>query len=90
MNAVCNGYKSYFVVWVYVSDSRSFYVAIFLRSINQNEPPLVHTAANLFRNRCYDYRDSLLAGIIVGGWDKEKGGQVREDLKGHTMWGQMS
>ncbi|XP_072175286.1 proteasome subunit beta type-6-like [Diadema setosum] len=45
-------------------------------SINQNEPPLVHTAANLFRNRCYDYRDQLVAGIIVGGWDKEKGGQV--------------
>jgi 20S proteasome subunit beta 1 len=25
---------------------------------------------------CYDYRETLTAGIIVAGWDKRKGGQV--------------
>ncbi|ALC41307.1 Prosbeta1 [Drosophila busckii] len=38
--------------------------------------PLVWEAASEFRNFCYNYRDSLLAGIIVAGWDAEKGGQV--------------
>ncbi|XP_038061288.1 proteasome subunit beta type-6-like [Patiria miniata] len=45
-------------------------------SMNEGEPPLVRTAANLFRNMCYEYRDSLSAGILVAGWDKVKGGQV--------------
>ncbi len=44
--------------------------------MNTGEPPLVRTAANLFRNLCYENRDSLSAGIIVAGWDKVKGGQV--------------
>lgn len=38
--------------------------------------PLVETAANVFREMCYNYRDSLMAGIIVAGWDNRKGGQV--------------
>lgn len=38
--------------------------------------PLVETAANVFREICYNYRDSLMAGILVAGWDKQKGGQV--------------
>ena len=45
-------------------------------SIELGEPPLVETAANIFRELCYNYRDSLSAGIIVAGWDKRKGGQV--------------
>ncbi|CAD7011689.1 proteasome subunit beta type-6 [Ceratitis capitata] len=40
------------------------------------EEPLVAEAASEFRNYCYNYRDSLLAGIIVAGWDKRNGGQV--------------
>ncbi|XP_063223893.1 proteasome subunit beta type-6 [Bacillus rossius redtenbacheri] len=40
------------------------------------EPPLVEMAANVFRELCYNYRDSLTAGIIVAGWDRRKGGQV--------------
>lgn len=40
------------------------------------EPPLVETAAALFRELCYNYRDSLMAGILVAGWDKRKGGQI--------------
>lgn len=41
-----------------------------------NKEPLVCEAASEFRNYCYNYRDSLLAGIIVAGWDEERGGQV--------------
>lgn len=45
-------------------------------SIELDEPPLVKTAANLFKECCYRYREDLTAGIIVAGWDKRKGGQV--------------
>uniref|UniRef100_A0A668T0X1 Proteasome subunit beta n=1 Tax=Oreochromis aureus TaxID=47969 RepID=A0A668T0X1_OREAU len=45
-------------------------------SIELDEPPLVETAANLFRASCYRYREELTAGILVAGWDKRKGGQV--------------
>ena len=44
--------------------------------IERGEPAPVHTAAYLFKELCYDYRDSISAGIIVAGWDKHKGGQV--------------
>lgn len=40
------------------------------------EPPLVQVAANTFKEICYNYRDMLMAGIIVAGWDKTNGGQV--------------
>lgn len=40
------------------------------------EEPLVQTAAAIFRELCYNYRDSLVAGILVAGWDKKKGGMV--------------
>lgn len=40
------------------------------------EEPLVETAARIFRELCYNYRDTLTAGIIVAGWDNQKGGQV--------------
>lgn len=38
--------------------------------------PLVHKAAETFRQYCYEYRDNLVAGIIVAGWDPKLGGQV--------------
>jgi len=40
------------------------------------EEPQVKTAASVFRNLCYNNRDSLSAGILVAGWDKHNGGQV--------------
>ena len=40
------------------------------------EEPLVKTAATVFQDLCYNYRDQLSAGIIVAGWDKKLGGQV--------------
>lgn len=44
--------------------------------VKLGEPPLVQVAANTFKEICYNYRDQLMAGIIVAGWDKTKGGQV--------------
>uniref|UniRef100_A0A3P9NSK7 Proteasome subunit beta type-9 n=1 Tax=Poecilia reticulata TaxID=8081 RepID=A0A3P9NSK7_POERE len=44
--------------------------------VELDEPPLVETAANLFRASCYRYREELMAGILVAGWDRRKGGQV--------------
>ncbi|KAK9744849.1 Proteasome subunit [Popillia japonica] len=40
------------------------------------EKPLVNIGAAVFRELCYNYRDSLMAGILVAGWDKRNGGQV--------------
>lgn len=40
------------------------------------EEPLVETSASIFQELCYNYRDSLMAGILVAGWDKRKGGQI--------------
>ncbi|XP_029943721.1 proteasome subunit beta type-6 [Salarias fasciatus] len=45
-------------------------------SIELDEPPLVETAAHLFKGSCYRYREDLMAGILVAGWDRRKGGQV--------------
>ncbi|XP_072035789.1 proteasome subunit beta type-6-like isoform X1 [Amphiura filiformis] len=45
-------------------------------SVQTGEPPEVKVAANLFKEMCYDYRDQLSAGIIIGGWDKKHGGKV--------------
>lgn len=49
----------------------------FLSLRNQTgEEPLVEEAASEIQNYCFNYRDQLLAGIIVAGWDKKNGGQV--------------
>lgn len=45
------------------------------RQINGERPP-VHTAATMFQKVCYENKDQLSAGIIVGGWDKEEGPSV--------------
>ncbi|XP_028911231.1 proteasome subunit beta type-6 [Ornithorhynchus anatinus] len=54
-------------------------------SIELDEPPLVHTAASLFKEMCYRYREDLMAGIIVAGWDLRKGGQVYSVPMGGMM-----
>lgn len=40
------------------------------------EAPPVSVGASLFRQLCYNYRDSMTAGIICAGWDRRNGGQV--------------
>jgi len=44
--------------------------------IESGEPALVRSAAAVFQDMCYNYRDQLSAGIIVAGWDARHGGQV--------------
>ena len=53
--------------------------------VQTGEPPLVKTAANIFREMCYNYRDSLTAGIIVAGWDHKFGG--KEERAGRVLAG---
>lgn len=48
--------------------------------IEMGTPPLVKTAARLFRELCYSNKSQLMAGIICAGWDSAKGGQVRARL----------
>ena len=38
--------------------------------------PTVNTTANLMRIIAYNNKDALTAGLIVGGWDCKRGGQV--------------
>ena len=61
-----------------------------ISSIEMEEAPLVKTAANLFRRSCYKGRENTIAGIICAGWDKRRGGQVREEGGGGhdaiVMW----
>ena len=60
--------------------------------VQTGEPALVKTAANIFREMCYNYRDSLTAGIIVAGWDHKLGGKkkcgvaVRRRQPGRIDW----
>ncbi|CAM9633997.1 unnamed protein product [Phaeothamnion confervicola] len=63
------------------------YVRYFLSSYSSElgRPPLVKTAANLARKLCYNNKDQLLAGMIIGGWDKANGGQIYEIPLGGTI-----
>lgn len=40
------------------------------------EQPSVRIAANMFKDLLYQYRNSLVAAVIVAGWDKREKGQV--------------
>lgn len=51
------------------------FISLSLSSV-QNGQPTVPLAASLFQELCYQNKDQLSAGIIVGGWDKENGGTV--------------
>ncbi|EIM88532.1 N-terminal nucleophile aminohydrolase [Stereum hirsutum FP-91666 SS1] len=53
------------------------YVHYFLQMFSQQHgTPSVHTAAAMFQKMCYENKDNLSAGIIVGGWDPEEGPSV--------------
>merc|ERR1719330_1377586 len=45
-------------------------------SIELGKLPSVNTCANLFKIFAYNNKDRLMAGLIIGGWDEKKGGQV--------------
>ncbi|CAH8486212.1 unnamed protein product [Schistosoma rodhaini] len=44
--------------------------------LEMNREPTVLEAAVSCKHFCYNYRDDLVAGIIVAGWDEELGGQI--------------
>ncbi|CAD6253405.1 unnamed protein product [Miscanthus lutarioriparius] len=46
------------------------------RKIQLGQPAIVKVAANLIRLLAYQNKNILQAGMIVGGWDKYKGGQI--------------
>lgn len=54
------------------------YVKFYLSqlSIQTGRPPSVKTAAHLMRKLCYENKDNLMAGVIIGGWDSVEGGSV--------------
>jgi len=56
----------------------SDYVTYFMagHKMELGKAPKVQTAANVFRELCYNNKASLMAGILVAGWDPVKGGQV--------------
>lgn len=57
-----------------ISDYVRYYLDMHV--IEMGTPPLVKTAARLFRELCYSNKSQLMAGIICAGWDSAKGGQV--------------
>ncbi|KFO63831.1 Proteasome subunit beta type-6, partial [Corvus brachyrhynchos] len=57
-----------------VADAVAYQLAF--HSVELEEPPRVRTAARLFQQSCYRYREELSAGIIVAGWDPRRGGQA--------------
>lgn len=57
-----------------ISEYVQWYLA--MHSIELDTVPLVKTAATLLQKIIYNNKDSLLAGMIVGGWDPVLGGQV--------------
>jgi len=54
------------------------YVKHFLAQLamETNRAPTVKQAAHLMRKLCYENKDNLMAGVIVGGWDPIHGGSV--------------
>ena len=65
----------------------SDYVTYFLdqHRMEYGQPPKVETAANFFRQLCSNNKNNLMAGILVAGWDKHKGGQVYSIPVGGAM-----
>jgi len=59
-----------------VADIVSYQLGLHQMELEIGDKPLVNTGAKLFANLCYNYRDSLMAGILVAGWDNHLGGQV--------------
>ena len=45
-------------------------------AVDTGRAPEVKVAAHLMRRLCYENKDNLMAGVIVGGWDPVEGGSV--------------
>lgn len=65
--------------------SRTASFVAFYYSMELGRLPRVKTVANLMRKICYENKDHLMAGMIVGGWDPYEGGQIYEIPLGGTL-----
>lgn len=45
-------------------------------AVETGRDPEVKVAAHLMRRLCYENKDNLMAGVIVGGWDAANGGSI--------------
>ncbi|KAL7543473.1 hypothetical protein ACHAXR_012754 [Thalassiosira sp. AJA248-18] len=45
-------------------------------AVETGRAPEVKVAAHLMRRLCYENKDNLMAGVIIGGWDPVNGGSV--------------
>ena len=45
-------------------------------AVETGRPPEVKVAAHLMRRLCYQNKDNLMAGVIIGGWDPVEQGSV--------------
>jgi 20S proteasome subunit beta 1 len=52
------------------------YAYRYIYSIQTGRPVRVKTAAHLMQQYCYEYKDTISAGVIVAGWDPVDGGSV--------------
>eukprot|EP01035_Chromulina_nebulosa_P018290 gene18290-23970_t len=66
-----------------VADYAKFYLEAHVTEIGRL--PRVDTAAHLIKTICYNNKDNLMAGLIVGGWDPYNGGQIYEIPLGGTL-----
>lgn len=76
MGCNCWPTVSFVVASAVYTCTECIHLLIFYIRVEMEEPPLVKTAANLFRRFCYQYRDQTVAGILCAGWDEREGGQV--------------
>jgi 20S proteasome subunit beta 1 len=53
-------------------------------ALDKGSLPTVQAVSKLFRTFCYQYKDQLMAGVIVAGWDPVDGGSVYEIPLGGT------
>merc|ERR550514_303660 len=56
-----------------------------MHAIELGTLPTVKTAASLFQLLCYNNKDNLMAGMIIGGWDEKKGPDLYSIMLGGTM-----
>jgi len=66
-----------------VADIVRYYVNFYELETNKMCP--VKTIAKLFRDVCYNNKNSLMASILVAGWDDKEGGQIYQIPLGGTV-----
>ena len=75
----------YYGGWYFFVDLLLYIQIFFRHSTELGRLPKVKTAATIMRRICYNNKDSLMAGLICGGWDPYEGGQIYEIPLGGTL-----